>query len=185
MLVSNIQQSGSVTQIFFRFFSITGYYKILSIAPCTIQQIFVVFYFFLISLLRNKLKGLLSPFTEYVWIFHSWTARSKNNSMLFKLFKREKYLLSLGLFSFLMLFFMANIAFQFSSVSQSCLTLRPHGLQQARPPCPSPTPRVYSNSWPLPIFCLILLGRPSSESPTGNPPQSPLVCQLLDPFCNV
>ena len=24
--------------------------------------------------------------------------------------------------------------------------LRPHGLQQARPPCPSPTPRVYSNS---------------------------------------
>ena len=25
----------------------------------------------------------------------------------------------------------------------------PHGLQQARPPCPSPTPRVYSNSCPL------------------------------------
>ena len=25
-------------------------------------------------------------------------------------------------------------------------SLRPHGLQQARPPCPSPTPRVYSNS---------------------------------------
>jgi len=24
-----------------------------------------------------------------------------------------------------------------------------HGLQQARPPCPSPTPRVYSNSCPL------------------------------------
>ena len=30
---------------------------------------------------------------------------------------------------------------QFSSVAQSCPTLsRPHGLQQARPPCPSPTP---------------------------------------------
>ena len=38
---------------------------------------------------------------------------------------------------------------QFSSVAQSCLTLRPHGLQHARPPCPSPTPRVYSNSCPL------------------------------------
>ena len=33
---------------------------------------------------------------------------------------------------------------QFSSVSQLCLTLQPHGLQHARPPCPSPTPRVYS-----------------------------------------
>ena len=27
--------------------------------------------------------------------------------------------------------------------------LRPHGLQRARPPCPSPTPRVYSDSCPL------------------------------------
>ena len=27
-----------------------------------------------------------------------------------------------------------------SSVAQLCPTLRPHGLQQARPPCPSPTP---------------------------------------------
>ena len=26
-------------------------------------------------------------------------------------------------------------------------SLQPHGLQHARPPCPSPTPRVYSNSW--------------------------------------
>ena len=32
---------------------------------------------------------------------------------------------------------------QFGSVAQSCLTLRPHGLQHARLPCPSPTPRVY------------------------------------------
>ena len=27
--------------------------------------------------------------------------------------------------------------------------LEPHEPQHARPPCPSPTPRVYSNSWPL------------------------------------
>ena len=32
----------------------------------------------------------------------------------------------------------------FSSVAQSCLTLRPHGLQHAGPHCPSPTPGVYS-----------------------------------------
>ena len=38
---------------------------------------------------------------------------------------------------------------QFSSVAQSCPTLQPHGLQHARPPCPSPTPRVHSNSHTL------------------------------------
>ena len=111
VFVSSIQQSGSVTHIFFRFFSIIGYYKILNIAPSAIEQIFVVFYIFLISLLRNKLKGLSHPFTEYVWIFHSYRLRNKNNGILFKLFKREKCPLSLGLFSFLMLLFMANIAF--------------------------------------------------------------------------
>ena len=31
---------------------------------------------------------------------------------------------------------------QFSSVTQSCPTLQPHGLQHARLPCPSPTPRA-------------------------------------------
>uniref|UniRef100_A0A452DV74 Ig-like domain-containing protein n=1 Tax=Capra hircus TaxID=9925 RepID=A0A452DV74_CAPHI len=37
---------------------------------------------------------------------------------------------------------------QFSSVAQSCPTLRPHGLQPARLPCPSPNPRSCSNSHP-------------------------------------
>ena len=32
-------------------------------------------------------------------------------------------------------------------------SLRPHGLQHARPPCPSPTPGVYSNSSPLSRWC--------------------------------
>ena len=31
---------------------------------------------------------------------------------------------------------------QFSSVAQSCLTLWPHGLQHARPPCTSPAPEL-------------------------------------------
>ena len=37
------------------------------------------------------------------------------------------------------------------SVQFSCsvMSLQPHGLQHARPPCPSPTPRVYPNSCPL------------------------------------
>ena len=43
----------------------------------------------------------------------------------------------------------ASASVQFSSIAQSCPTLRPHGLQHSRPPCPSPTPGVYSNSCPL------------------------------------
>ena len=35
---------------------------------------------------------------------------------------------------------------QFSSVAQSCLTLQPHESQHARPPCPSPTSGVHSDS---------------------------------------
>ena len=42
---------------------------------------------------------------------------------------------------------MASDPIQFSSV-QSCPTLRPHELQHARPPCPSPTPGVHSDSCP-------------------------------------
>ena len=45
-----------------------------------------------------------------------------------------------------------NSQVQFSSVqfSRSVMSdsLQPHGLQHTRPPCPSPTPRVHSNSCP-------------------------------------
>ena len=44
-----------------------------------------------------------------------------------------------------------------SSVQFSCSVvsnyLSPHGLQHARPPCPSPTPRVQSNLCPLSRWC--------------------------------
>ena len=49
--------------------------------------------------------------------------------------------------------FIISLVVQFSSVTQSCPTLQSHGLQHARPPCPSPTPRVYSNSCPLNQWC--------------------------------
>ena len=50
----------------------------------------------------------------------------------------------------------AGLAFssvEFSSLAQSCPTLRPHESQHARPPCPSPTPGVHSNSCPLRRWC--------------------------------
>ena len=39
-------------------------------------------------------------------------------------------------------------------VAPLCLTLWPHGLQHARLPCPSPTPRACSNSCPSSRWCL-------------------------------
>ena len=42
---------------------------------------------------------------------------------------------------------------QFSSVAQSCPTLRPHEPQHARPPCLSPTPGVHPNPCPLSRWC--------------------------------
>ena len=48
--------------------------------------------------------------------------------------------------------FFLNYSAQFSRsvVSDS---LRPHGWQHSRPPCPSPTPGIYPNSCPLSQWC--------------------------------
>ena len=43
-----------------------------------------------------------------------------------------------------------SVQFRCSVVSNS---FRSHGLQHARPPCPSPTPGVYPNSCPLSCWC--------------------------------
>ena len=45
---------------------------------------------------------------------------------------------------------MGSIQFSRSVMSDS---LQSHGLQHTRPPCPSPTLRVYSNSCPLSRWC--------------------------------
>ena len=58
---------------------------------------------------------------------------------------------------------------QLSSVAQLCLTLQPHGPQHARPPCPSPTPGVYTNSCPLSQWCHPTIS--SSVVPFSSCPQ--------------
>jgi len=47
-------------------------------------------------------------------------------------------------------FGLSSVQFSFSVMSNS---LWPRGLQHARLPCPSPTPRAYSNSCPLHRWC--------------------------------
>ena len=44
----------------------------------------------------------------------------------------------------------SSVQFSHSVVSNS---LQPHGLQHARLPCPSPTPRIYSNLFPFSGWC--------------------------------
>jgi len=57
------------------------------------------------------------------------------------------------------LYFLKTFYFilEFSSVQFSHLvmssSLQPHGLQHASPPCPSPTPRAHSNSYPSSRWC--------------------------------
>ena len=62
----------------------------------------------------------------------------------------------------LLFVFISSVQFNCSVVSDS---LQPHGLQHARPPCPSPTPRVYSDSCPLSWWC-----HPSHPLSSPSPP---------------
>ena len=61
----------------------------------------------------------------------------------------------------------SSVQFSYSVMSDS---LRPHELQHARPPCPSPTPRVHSNSYPLSRWCHPAIS--SSVLPFSSCPQS-------------
>ena len=61
----------------------------------------------------------------------------------------------------------SSVQFSHSVMSNS---LQPHGLQCSRPPCPSPTPRIYSNSCPLSQWCHPIIS--SSVIPFSSYPQS-------------
>ena len=71
--------------------------------------------------------------------------------------------------------------FQFRSVQFSCSvvskSLRPHESQHTRPPSPSPTPRVYSNSCLLSWWCHPAIS--SSDVPFSSCPQKK---QVIQPF---
>jgi len=70
----------------------------------------------------------------------------------------------------------SSVLFSHSVMSNS---LWPHGLQYSRPPSPSPTPRVYSNTYPLCQWCIqwcrhwwdsdLILCRPLLLSPSIFP----------------
>ena len=59
----------------------------------------------------------------------------------------------------------STFQFSHSAVSDS---LRRHGLQHAQLPCPSPTPRAYSNSCPLSQWCYPTISLSSPSPPAFN-----------------
>ena len=65
------------------------------------------------------------------------------------------------------LFSLVSVEFSCSVVSDS---LQPLGLQHTRAPCPSPTPRLYTNSCPLSWWCRPTIS--SSVVPFSSGPQS-------------
>ena len=64
------------------------------------------------------------------------------------------------------------------SLSVASNSLRPHESQHARPPCPSPTPGVYSNSCPSSWWCHPAIS--SSVIPFSSRPQSLLISFRMD-----
>ena len=69
--------------------------------------------------------------------------------------------------------------YEFSSVTQTCPTLWPHGLQHARLPCPPLSPRICSSSCPLSQGCYLTIL--SSATPFSSYLQSFPVSQLFIP----
>ena len=68
-----------------------------------------------------------------------------------------------------------SVPFSPSVVSDS---LQPHGLQHTRPPCPSPTPGVYPNSYPLSRGCHPTIS--SSVLPFSSRFQSFKFCRCIN-----
>ena len=79
---------------------------------------------------------------------------------------------SIFLIKFLCLLNIVLVGLQFSQSSRSVMSdsLRPHESQHTRPPCPSPTPRVHSNSCPSCLWCHPAIS--SSVVPLSSCPQS-------------
>ena len=72
-------------------------------------------------------------------------------------FSRQEYWsgvpVPLGCVNYIFLIPTTNISWAQLSCSVVSDSLQPHWLQHARPPCPSPTPGVYTNSCPLSWWC--------------------------------
>ena len=77
----------------------------------------------------------------------------------------NQHIIQLKLIQWYVKYIHASVQFSHSVMSNS---LWPHGLQHTRPLCPSPTPKVYSDSCPLRQWC----------NPTISPSVVPFLSHL-------
>ena len=116
----------------------------------------------------------LGTFTAVIWVWFlvrelgsckSWSAAKKEKKML----------LCITLIEFSLLVFCLHLCssvIRSDQISRSVVSdsLRPHESQHARPPCPSPTPGVHSDSCPSSQWCHPAIS--SSVVPFSSCPQS-------------
>ena len=111
--------------------------------------------FFQIKTLMDVFIGKINQGWNHLWSHLTMSSHSLCLTMqcsIFKTMAKEKTDLAyeLLLSSWLRWSRFSSVQFSHSVVSDS---LRPHGLEHARPPCPSPTSKVYSNSCWLSQWC--------------------------------
>ena len=123
--------------------------------------------------------GLLSMGSHRVG--HDWSDLAAAAALTFPFYTAYIFFMNITLFEILIIscrklclslkyyFFwpLSSVHFSRSVVSNS---LWPHELWHARPPCPSPTPRVHSNLCPLSWWCHPAIS--SSVVPFSSCPQS-------------
>ena len=113
---------------------------------------------------------LISKYLDYILNIRSRIQNSWFSQFFLLLEKNSQQNISWDKTIFEFLLF--SVQFSHSVRSDS---LRSHGPQHIRPPCPSPTPEVYSNSCPLSQWChpTIQLSHPlsSPSPPVFNPSQ--------------
>ena len=111
---------------------------------------------------RNTINLIMVAFSYAIIPMINWIltmqSQNKGKTQCGPLKKVSKHHIRAGFKESTVLFYLFLDSLQFSQ-SVMFNSLRPHGPQHARPPCPSPTPGVYSNSCPLSVMlsnCLIL-----------------------------
>ena len=114
-----------------------------------ILQIFATFNAYVLKLSDH----CLLPLHKIIWTWQSLSLKCTRRVFFF--------------FSNLVLVSISSVKFSCSVVSDS---LWPHQLQHARPPCPSPTPGVHSDSRPSSQWCHPAIS--SSVVPSSSCPQS-------------
>ena len=100
------------------------------------------------QLLQNFLQVLrVKSMKLVIWIY---TNVSDLSHKLLGFIYYQYTEISVNFIAWNVLYCISSVQFSLSVMSDS---LRPHGLQHSRLPCPSPTPGVYSNSCPSSRWC--------------------------------